>query len=81
MVGLAGLLMSWTTFDIGAEIKEVVREVGRENRAALASLAEAQKESQKETRDLMHKMSESQDRISKSQDDIARLLERVNSGA
>ena len=28
LVGLAGLLMSWTTFDIGTEIKEVVREVG-----------------------------------------------------
>jgi len=50
LVGLAGLLMSWTTFDIGAGIKEVVREegrknqevireVGRENKAALDSLA------------------------------------------
>ena len=31
LVGLAGVLMSWTTFDIGAGIKEVVREVGRKN--------------------------------------------------
>ena len=120
LVGLAGLLMSWTTFDIGAGIKEVVREVGRENREAvrevgrenreavrevgresrealdrtLDRILEAQRESQKETRELIAesqketreligKMSESQDRISKSQDSIARLLERVvkNSGA
>ena len=95
LVGLAGLLMSWTTFDIGAGIKEVVREVGRENREAvrevgrenreaLDRILEAQRESQKEMRDLINKMSESQDRISKSQDrisksqdGIARLLERA----
>ena len=70
---LAGLFMSWTTFDIGAGIKETVREVGRDNREALGRIAE----SQKETRDLMDKMSESQDRISESQDGIARLLERA----
>lgn len=34
IIGLVGLLMSWTTFEIGLGIKEVVREVGRENREA-----------------------------------------------
>ena len=87
LVGLAGLLMSWTTFGIGAGIKKTVREVGRKNWEALDRtldrILEAQRESQKETRELIDKMSESQDRISKSQDSIARLLERVvkNSGA
>ena len=90
LVGVAGLIMSWTTFDIGAGIKEVVREVGRENREAMDSLAasqkdmaasmdrmaEAQMESQKETRELVG-------RIADSQDSIAKLLERLvkNSGA
>ncbi len=106
LVGLAGLLMSWTTFDIGAGIKEVVREVGRENnevvrevgrenKKALDSLAESidrmadtqrmMAESQKETREMMAEsqketremMAESMNRMSESQDNIARLLERV----
>ena len=91
LVGLAGLLMSWTTFDIGAGIKEVVREVGRENREALNRtldrILEAQRESQKETRDLIaESQKETRDlmgRMTESQDSIAKLLERVvkNSGA
>ncbi len=84
LVGVAGLIMSWTTFDIGAGIKEVVREVGRENREAMDSLAASQKEmaasmdrmaaSQKETQMMI---AASMDKISESQDNIARLLERV----
>ena len=70
LLGLAGLLMSWTTFDIGAGIKEVVREVGRENREAMDSLAASQKEAQ-----IM--IAASMDKISESQDSIAKLLERV----
>ena len=60
LVGLAGLLMSWTTFDIGAGIKEVVREVGRENREAMDSLAASQKE-----------MAASMDRMAASQEEMA----------
>ena len=84
LVGVAGLIMSWTTFDIGAGIKEVVREVGRDNREALDSLAASQKEmaasmdrmaaSQKETQEMV---AASMDRMSESQNNIARLLERV----
>ena len=91
LVGVAGLIMSWTTFDIGAGIKEVVREVGRENREAMDSLAASQKEmaaSQKEMAASMDRMAASQketqmmiaasmDKISESQDNIAKLLERV----
>ena len=111
LVGVAGLIMSWTTFDIGAGIKEVVREVGRENREAMDSLAASQNEmaasqnemaasqnemaaSQKEMAASMDRMAEAQTesqketrelvgRIADSQDSIARLLERMvkNSGA
>jgi len=61
LAGPAGPLTSWITFDMGAWM-EVVREVGRENMAALDSLAAsvdrmasstgrmAESESQKETR-------------------------------
>ena len=84
LVGVAELIVSWTTFDIGAGIKEVVREVGRENREAMDSLAASQKEmaasmdrmaaSQKDTQMMI---AASMDKISESQDNIARLLERV----
>ncbi len=60
LVGVAGLIMSWTTFDIGAGIKEVVREVGRENREAMDSLAASQKE-----------MAASMDRMAASQKEMA----------
>ena len=66
LVGVAGLLMSWTTFDIGAGIKEVVREVGRDNREALDSLAASQKE-----------MAASMDRMAASQKEMAASMDRM----
>ena len=58
--------MSWMTFDIGADIMEVVREVGRQNKEALDSLAESQ-----------DKISKSQDRLAESQEKIAGILTRI----
>ena len=66
LVGVAGLIMSWTTFDIGAGIKEVVREVGRDNREALDSLAASQKE-----------MAASMDRMAASQKEMAASMDRM----
>ncbi len=51
IVGFVGMLMSWTTMDVGASIKEAIHDVGRKNLAALESIAKSQKEiasSQKE---------------------------------
>ena len=66
LVGVAGLIMSWTTFDIGAGIKEVVREVGRENREAMDSLAASQKD-----------MAASMDRMAASQGEMAASMDRM----
>ena len=38
IVGFVGMLMSWTTFDIGQSIKEAVLQVGAQNQAALDRL-------------------------------------------
>ncbi len=63
IVGFVGMLMSWTTMDIGASIKEAIYDVGRQNLAALESIASSQKEmgrslkeiasSQKEIKDIL----------------------------
>ena len=77
LVGVAGLLMSWTTFDIGAGIKEVVREVGRENREAMDSLAASQKEiaaSQKEIAVSQKEMAASMDRMADSQKETQMMI-------
>ena len=66
LVGVAGLIMSWTTFDIGAGIKEVVREVGRENREAMDSLAASQED-----------MAASMDRMAASQEEMAASMDRM----
>ena len=42
IIGLVGLLMSWTTFEIGLGIKEVVREEGEKTREVLDTLAKSQ---------------------------------------
>ena len=49
IVGFVGMLMSWTTFDVGGSLKEAVREVGRQdqeflekNQKILERIAESQ---------------------------------------
>ena len=44
IVGFVGMLMSWTTMDIGASIKEVIYDVGRQNQTVLESIAKSQNE-------------------------------------
>ena len=74
LVGFAGMLMSWTTFDIGAGIKEAIHEVGRENQKALDSLSE----SQKQISESVDRMSESVDRMSESVDRMSESQERMS---
>ena len=88
LVGFAGMLMSWTTFDIGAGIKEAIHEVGRENQKALDSLSESQKkisesvdrmsESQKRMSESVDRMSESQKQISESQERLSKTIDRIS---
>ena len=40
MIGFVGMLMSFTTMDIGASIKEAIREVGRQNAESSANIKE-----------------------------------------
>ena len=47
IVGFVGMLMSWTTMDIGASIKEVIYDVGRQNQTALESIAKSLNEIKK----------------------------------
>ena len=44
IVGFVGMLMSWTTMDIGASIKEAIYDVGRQNLTVLESIAKSQNE-------------------------------------
>ena len=44
MVGLVGMVMSLTTMDIGARIKEEIREIGRQNAESSAGIKEAIRE-------------------------------------
>ena len=81
LAGFAGMLMSWTTFDIGAGIKEAIHEVGRENQKALDSLSESQRrmsESVDRMSESVDRMSESVDRMSESQKQISESQERLS---
>ena len=71
LVGLAGLLMSWTTFDIGAGIKEVVREVGRENREAVREVGRENREAMDSLAASQKEMAASMDRMAASQEGMA----------
>ena len=73
IVGLVGMLMSWTTFDIGTSIREAIHEVGRQNQRALDSLAESQKDIAR----MLERITKSQDDIAKSQDDIAKSQDDI----
>ncbi len=52
IVGFVGMLMSWTTMDVGASIKEAIHDVGRQNLAALESIASSQKEMDKSLKEI-----------------------------
>ena len=41
LVGLVGMLMSWTTMDIGSSIKEAIYDVGRQNQEALGRIEQS----------------------------------------
>ena len=56
IVGFVGMLMSWTTMDIGASIKEAIYDVGRQHANALESMAKSQEktsESLEEIKDIL----------------------------
>ena len=79
--GLVGTIMSWTTFEIGSGIKELVREVGMQNQEALKSIENTLKktaESQDRIAASQDRMAESQDRIAASQDRMAESLKEVS---
>ena len=80
IIGLVGTIMSWTTFEIGSGIKELVREVGMQNQEALKSIENTLKktaESQDRIAASQDRMAESQDRIAESQDRIAASQDRM----
>ena len=81
IIGLVGTIMSWTTFEIGSGIKELVREVGMQNQEALKSIENTLKktaESQDRIAASQDRMAESQDRIAASQDRMAESLKEVS---
>ena len=77
IVGFVGILMSWTTFDIGAGIKEVVREVGRQNKEVVREVGRQNKEALDSLAESQDKISKSQDRLAESQEKIAGILTRI----
>ncbi len=84
IVGFVGILMSWTTMDIGASIKEAIHDVGIENRKALIKLSESteriarsQDNIAKLLGDLQDNIAKSQDNIAKSQDNIAKSQDNI----
>ena len=74
IVGFVGILMSWTTFDIGAGIKEVVREVGRQNKEALDSMARSQESMNERIIASLDSLAKSQDNMAKSQDNTNKKI-------
>ena len=87
IVGFVGMLMSWTTFDIGTDIKEAIRAVGRDNQKAIESVADTNRrlvesmnniaKSQDNIAKSQDNIAKSQDNIAKSQDNIARVLDGI----
>ena len=66
IVGFVGMLMSWTTMDIGASIKEAIYDVGRQNLTALESIAKS-----------LNEITESLNEISNSQNEFAKSLNEI----
>ena len=88
IIGFVGILMSWTTFDIGAGIKEVVREVGRQNKEAIDSMARSQESMNERIIASLDSLAKSQDStneriiasldsLAKSQDNMAKSQEKL----
>ena len=82
IVGFVGILMSWTTFDIGAGIKEVVREVGRQNKEVVREVGRQNKEALDSMARSQESMNEriiaSLDSLAKSQDNMAKSQDNTN---
>ena len=79
-IGFVGILMSWTTFDIGSSIKEAVYEVGKQNKEALDMLAQSNErmiQSQERTEKFQERMIQSQERTAETQKKTLELLERI----
>ncbi len=77
IVGFVGMLMSWTTMDVGASIKEAIHDVGRKNLAALESIASSQKEMGKSLKEMdtsLKEMDTSLKEIASSQKEIKDIL-------
>ena len=66
IVGFVGMLMSWTTMDIGSSIKEAVYDVGRQNLTALESIAKS-----------LNEIAKSQNESTKSQNEFAKSLNEI----
>ena len=58
IVGFVGMLMSWTTMDIGASIKEAIYDVGRQNLTVLESIAKSQNEMVKSLNEMVKSLNE-----------------------
>lgn len=79
-IGFVGILMSWTTFDIGSSIKEAVYEVGKQNKEALDMLAQSNErmiQSQERSEKFQERMIQSQERTAETQKKTLELLERI----
>ena len=74
LVGLAGLLMSWTTFDIGAGIKEVVREVGRENNEVVREVGRENKKALDSLAESIDRMADTQEMMAESQKETREMM-------
>ena len=64
IVGFVGMLMSWTTFDVGGSLKEAVREVGRQDQEFL-----------EKNQKILEKNQEILERIAESQNTIIKILQ------
>jgi len=74
LVGLTGLLMSWTTFDIGAGIKEVVREVGRENNEVVREVGRENKKALDSLAESIDRMADTQRMMVESQKETREMM-------
>ena len=72
-IGSIGMIMSWTTFDIGNSIKDAVKEIGMQNQ----EIGRQNLEVSKQNLEVSKEISEATREISKSQEVIAKLLDRM----
>ncbi len=76
-IGFVGILMSWTTMDIGAGIKEAIHEVGQQNQRAIAENNQRFDKTLNRIAESQKDIAESQKDIAESQKDIAKVLDNV----